>query len=107
MAHNGFDLFAAAHQEMIDHGFQPDFTAAATRQLEEIKSRASASPNAAPGADVRDLRTLLWSSIDNDTSRDLDQAEAAARVDGGIRVLIAIADVDSDVPLGSPIDQHA
>src|SRR5207237_3899449 len=46
-------------------------------------------------------------SIDNDSSRDLDQAEVADRVDGGIRVRIAIADVDEDVPLGSPIDQHA
>ena len=54
---------------------------------------------------MRDLRSLLWSSIDNDTSRDLDQAEVAERVSGGIRVLIAIADVDSDVPIGSPIDQ--
>src|SRR4029077_15081600 len=43
----------------------------------------------------------------NDTSRDLDQAEAAERVSAGIRVLIAIADVDSDVPIGSPIDKHA
>src|ERR1700726_4811394 len=56
---------------------------------------------------MRDLRSLLWSSIDNDSSRDLDQAEAAERVNGGIRVLIAIADVDSDVPADSPIDQHA
>ena len=56
---------------------------------------------------MRDLRSLLWSSIDNDTSRDLDQAEAAERVSAGIRVLVAIADVDSDVPIGSPIDQHA
>ena len=53
------------------------------------------------------MRSLLWSSIDNDTSRDLDQAEAAERVSAGIRVLIAIADVDSDVPIGSPIDQYA
>jgi VacB/RNase II family 3'-5' exoribonuclease len=56
---------------------------------------------------VRDLRSLLWSSIDNDSSRDLDQAEAAERVSAGIRVLVAIADVDADVPIGSPIDKHA
>jgi exoribonuclease-2 len=49
----------------------------------------------------------LWSSIDNDSSRDLDQAEVAERVSAGIRVLIAIADVDADVPIGSPIDKHA
>ena len=56
---------------------------------------------------MRDLRALLWSSIDNDTSRDLDQIEVAERVNGGIRVRIAIADVDSDVCIGSPIDRHA
>ena len=103
MAHNGFDLFAAARQEMIDEGFQPDFPPEAGRQLEAIKMRAAPSMDAG----LRDLRSLLWSSIDNDTSRDLDQAEAAERVSAGIRVLIAIADVDSDVPIGSPIDQHA
>jgi VacB/RNase II family 3'-5' exoribonuclease len=105
MTHNGFDLFAAARQEMIDEGFQPDFSPEAERQLEGLKSRASANEDM--GSEVRDLRSLLWSSIDNDTSRDLDQAEAAERVSAGIRVLIAIADVDSDVPAGSPIDHHA
>lgn len=88
---------------MIDRGFQPDFPAEAAKQLGALK----ASPPAAAGAGVRDLRSLLWSSIDNDTSRDLDQAEVAERVSGGIRVLVAIADVDSDVPLGSPIDTYA
>jgi len=103
MAHSGFDLFAAARQEMDDEGFQPDFSPKAMRQLEAIKSQPQ--PSQDPG--VRDLRSLLWSSIDNDTSRDLDQAEVAERVSTGIRVLVAIADVDPDVPAGSPIDQHA
>jgi VacB/RNase II family 3'-5' exoribonuclease len=103
MAHTDFDLFAAAHQEMIDQGFQPDFPPEAARQLEALKGAAAPASDAA----VRDLRSLLWSSIDNDTSRDLDQAEVAERVAGGIRVLIAIADVDSDVGMGSPIDKHA
>jgi exoribonuclease-2 len=103
MANSGFDLFAAARQEMIDEGFQPDFPREVGRQLEALRIRTA--PN--PDAGVRDLRSLLWSSIDNDTSRDLDQAEAAERVSAGIRVRIAIADVDSDVPIGSPIDQHA
>jgi len=103
MAYNGFDLFAAARQEMIDEGFQPDFSPEAGRQLEAIRMQAAPSIDAG----LRDLRSLLWSSIDNDTSRDLDQAEAAERISAGIRVLIAIADVDFDVPAGSPIDQHA
>jgi len=103
MAQNGFDLFAAARQEMIDRGFDPDFPQEVGQQVAALKTR----PAPKTDAGVRDLRSLLWSSIDNDTSRDLDQAEAAERAAAGIRVLIAIADVDSDVPIGSPIDQHA
>jgi len=103
MPHSQFDLFAAARQEMIDEGFQPDFPPETGRQLEGLKIRVPSTADAG----VRDLRSLLWSSIDNDTSRDLDQAEFAERVSGGVRVLIAIADVDSDVPIGSPIDEYA
>jgi exoribonuclease-2 len=103
MPHNGFDLAAAARQEMIDEGFDPDFPPETAEQLGRIKAQAPPLP----GGDVRDLRQLLWSSIDNDTSRDLDQAEVAERVANGIRVQVAIADVDSDVQMGSPIDRHA
>jgi VacB/RNase II family 3'-5' exoribonuclease len=103
MPHSGFDLFAAAHQEMVDHGFDPDFAPAVSQQVAALQTR----PPVTTDGDVRDLRSLLWSSIDNDTSRDLDQAEAAERVSAGIRVLIAVADVDADVPIRSPIDKHA
>ncbi len=103
MNHNGFDLAAAARQTMIDNGFQPDFPPEVERQMAALRTQ-----KVLPGGnDVRDLRSLLWSSIDNDTSRDLDQAEVAERVDAGIRILVAIADVDADVPAGSPIDLHA
>jgi exoribonuclease-2 len=57
---------------------------------------------------VPDLRNLLWSSIDNDTSKDLDQIEVAERLpNGDIKILIGIADVDAFVPKDTPIDQHA
>ena len=102
---NELDLFAAARQEMIDQGFEPDFPPEAMRQMEALGSQLPATPALIPG--LRDLRSMLWSSIDNDSSRDLDQAEVAERVSEGIRILIAIADVDSDVPAGSPIDKHA
>jgi exoribonuclease-2 len=98
-----FDLAEAARQEMIREGFHPDFPPEATQQIASLEARRQ--PVAADG--LRDLRHLLWSSIDNDTSRDLDQIEYAERVSGGVRVLIGIADVDTDVPAGSAIDQHA
>jgi exoribonuclease R len=101
--HSAFDLFAAARDEMIPEGFEPDFPPAAQHKLDELKD----APEPLSHAGVEDLRSLRWSSIDNDTSRDLDQAEVAERVSGGIGVLVAVADVDSAVPLGSPIDRQA
>jgi VacB/RNase II family 3'-5' exoribonuclease len=97
---NGFDLSAAARQEMLEHGFEPDFPPEVESQLAGI----AAQP--VDGA-LKDLTALLWSSIDNDDSRDLDQIEWAERAAGGIRVLVAIADVDSLVPRSTPIDTHA
>jgi len=100
-----FDLQALARQSMLAHGFEPEFPPAAQAQLQQI---AAHPPQVSPSADVRDLRNLLWSSIDNDTSRDLDQLEVAERLSNdATRVLIAIADVDAYVPKDSPIDQHA
>ena len=84
-----------------------DFIPISRRPSPASKGAAGATGRPRRDRGVRDLRSLLWSSIDNDTSRDLDQAEVAERVSGGIRVMVAIADVDSDVPMGSPVDQHA
>jgi len=99
MANDEFNLVGAARQEMIERGFEPDFPPEAQQQLAAIQSH--------PDASLRDLTGLLWSSIDNDDSRDLDQIEWAERVAGGIRVLVGVADVDADVPKGTPIDHHA
>lgn len=99
-----FNLIAAAHAVMLEHGFQPDFPDGAAAEVAAIQ--VAPQPPAAPGA--QDLRNLLWSSIDNDTSRDLDQIEWAEQLpDGRIRVLIGIADVDARVPIGSVLDAHA
>jgi exoribonuclease-2 len=98
-----FDLQAAARQSMIEHGFEPDYPAAVKQELDALQAQPPQTP---PSAE--DLRHLLWSSIDNDTSRDLDQIEYAETLpDGSVRVLIGIADVDAYVPKGSAIDQHA
>ena len=100
-----FDLQAAARQTMLEHGFEPEFPAGVQQQLAQLTSQP---PAIVAGGDVRDLRGLLWSSIDNDTSRDLDQIEVAERMTGGdAKVMIAIADVDAFVAKDSPIDQHA
>jgi exoribonuclease-2 len=99
-----FNLIAAAHASMIEHGFQPDFPAGAAAELTAIQAHP-ATP-AAPGA--QDLRSLLWSSIDNDTSKDLDQIEWAEQLpDGRIRVLVGVADVDARVNKGTVLDSHA
>jgi len=98
-----FDLSAAARRSMIEHGFEPEYPPAVQQQLEELRSHPPQLP-----ASARDQSGLLWSSIDNDTSRDLDQIEVVEAVDGGgYRVRIGIADVDASVPKGSPIDAHA
>ncbi len=99
MPQRDFDLAAIARQEMIQRGFSPDFGPAVESQLATIRPE--------PDHGVRDLTALLWSSIDNDESRDLDQVEWAERATGGIRVLVGVADVDSAIAKGTPIDAHA
>ncbi len=87
---------------MLDNGFIPDVPAAVAAEV------ALDTPPAPPSGAVRDLRDLPWSSIDNDSSRDLDQLEVAARLpDGTVRVSVAIADVDATVKRGSATDQFA
>jgi VacB/RNase II family 3'-5' exoribonuclease len=102
-SHQPFDLVAAARQSVREHGFEPDFPP----QVDQEMTALQAHPPQVNSA-VEDLRHLLWSSIDNDTSRDLDQIEYADTLpDGRMRVRIGIADVDAFVPKGSAIDQYA
>jgi exoribonuclease-2 len=84
----------------------PDFSAEAIDQLGRLQ--APAFPDGGPVAGIRDLRTLLWCSIDNDDSRDLDQLTVAEALPSNVaKILVAIADVDSSIGDGSPIDRHA
>jgi exoribonuclease-2 len=90
---------------MIEAGFAPDFPAAVNKQ---IRSIVAGAPRISPATPARDLRSLLWSSIDDSKSRDLDQVEyAKALANGDRRVLVGIADVDARVARGSAIDEHA
>jgi exoribonuclease-2 len=96
------DLRDVARQAMIDEGFDPDPDPPVLSELKTIGKRPDT------GAALKDLRSLLWSSIDNDDTRDLDQVELAEELSGGdCRLMIAIADVDAEVPKGSAIDAHA
>jgi exoribonuclease-2 len=98
------DLQATAKQIMEERGFQPDFPGEVTAQLATLKG----DPPISARTVLRDMRNLLWSSIDNDTSRDLDQIEFAERSSNGdVKVMIGIADVDAFVSKLTPIDQHA
>src|SRR5215831_15792217 len=86
------DLQATARQLMVEYGLEPDFPPQVSQQLVELRANPAKMPT---GTDIRDLRNLLWSSIDNDTSRDLDQIEVAERSSNGdVKVMIGIADVD-------------
>ena len=97
------DLTAIARQAMLEHDLLPDFSPAAQRQ-----AQATSPATATKGPAIRDLRALLWSSIDNDDTRDLDQLVVAEPLPGGVvKILVAIADVDALVTRGSAIDDHA
>jgi len=96
-------LQSIAYRAMIERGLLPDFSAEALSELSRIETPAVTSDG--PG---RDLRELLWASIDNDDSRDLDQLTVAEAVPGDkVKILVAVADVDSLVEKGSAIDEHA
>jgi VacB/RNase II family 3'-5' exoribonuclease len=99
------DLQAVAKDIMRQHGFEPDFPPGVQQQLMELRAHP---PAVIAGGTVRDLRSQLWSSIDNDTSRDLDQIEVAEQLSNGdVKVMVGVADLDAFVAKQSAIDQHA
>jgi exoribonuclease-2 len=102
-AAQGSLLLNVARAAMTNNGLLPDFGDAALKQMASITGPARDS-----SPDIRDLRRLLWASIDNDNSRDLDQLSVAdSSSSGATRILVAIADVDAVIKPGSPIDDHA
>ena len=83
-------LRAIAIRVMRERGLDPEFPADALAEVAAL-TRAPRTTEET----VRDLRTLLWCSIDNDESRDLDQLSVAEVLPGGVvKVLVSIADVD-------------
>jgi exoribonuclease-2 len=100
---NRDQLRAIAVAAMRARGLDPDFPTEVQAQVAALKGAPVSTLEP-----TRDLRGLLWCSIDNDDSRDLDQLSVAQPLDGGdVRVLVAIADVDAAVPKDSPVDRHA
>ena len=92
-----------ARRVMLERGLLPDFSAEALAELATIEA-----PAAADDEQLRDLRDLLWASIDNDDSLDLDQLTVAEAMPGDtVKIMVAVADVDSIVKNGSAIDDHA
>ncbi len=92
-----------ARRAMTERGLLPDFSPEELAELDKIQA-----PAAAKGEAIRDLTPLLWASIDNDDSRDLDQLTVAEVMPGDLfKILVAVADVDSVVKKGSAIDNHA
>ena len=91
-----------ARRAMIEQGLQPDFPPQALAELEAMKGAAF------PEKAAVDLTNLLWCSIDNDDSRDLDQLTVAEKLNaGGARIYVAVADVDSLVKKDTALDGHA
>jgi exoribonuclease-2 len=97
------ELRRLANDAMRAQGLLPNFSTAALAEANAATAAAGGS-----GADLQDLRSLLWSSVDNDESLDLDQIEVAQALPGGqFKLMVGIADVDSVVKIGSAIDEHA
>jgi VacB/RNase II family 3'-5' exoribonuclease len=100
---NRASLQRIAHRVMLEKGLAPDFSTKALAELDAIHGPATATDKA-----THDLRNLLWCSIDNDDSRDLDQLTVAETLpDGAVKILVAIADVDAVVKQPSALDDHA
>jgi exoribonuclease-2 len=92
-----------AHDAMIQRGLLPDFSADVVAETSRLTQAAAPS-----GAAMRDLRDLLWASIDNDDSLDLDQLSVAVpQPASAVKILVAVADVDALVKKGTAIDGHA
>src|SRR5450432_4631045 len=94
--HHRAILRRIAQRAMLDRGLLTEVPADAQAELGNILG-----PKTIDSEPVRDLRNLLWASIDNDDSRDLDQLTVAEVMPAeNVKILVAVADVDSLVAKG-------
>jgi VacB/RNase II family 3'-5' exoribonuclease len=101
-------LHQLACTALLERGFEPEFSTAISAQILALQAQPTSPADQLPADHLRDLRHLLWCSIDNDDSRDLDQLTVATPgLNGATNILVAIADVQFCVPLDSPLDVHA
>ncbi len=101
--HQKEELADLAVVAMRERGLEPEFPKPVIEQLKTIDG-----PSAEDGAGIIDMTGLLWCSIDNDDSRDLDQLTVSETLpDGSVKIMVAIADVDTLVAKDTPIDRHA
>ena len=97
------DLRLLSSNVATQKSFLTNWNSEEFKQIVEIKSAAKQLP-----VSSKQMTDILWSSIDNNDSKDLDQIEYAESLpNGDVRVVVGIADVDLYVPKGSPIDLHA
>jgi exoribonuclease-2 len=97
-----------AERAMLERGLLPEFSAQALAELNRIQSPARRNGDDSQEHRIRNLTELLWVSIDNDDSRDLDQLTVVEALPGNtLKVQVAVADVDALVKDGSAIDDHA
>jgi len=102
MIQDSAELVRLAKQVMVEQGLEPEFPHDALKQIQEIQQPAE------PPGESQDLTSLLWCSIDNEDSRDLDQLTYAQKgANGKITIWVAVANVESLVSKNSPIDNHA
>jgi exoribonuclease-2 len=95
-SHDRAVLQEIAHQAMLENGMLPEYSRAALAELSQIHGPAQETDPS-----IRDLRSLLWASIDNDDSLDLDQLSVAVPSNNNVvKILVSVADVDALVKKG-------
>src|SRR3989338_1944701 len=99
------NLHSIARQALLNYGFVPEFPSGVVKETERLNDFLNNGPIE---RGVLDLRSFLWSSIDNVDSEDLDQLEFCERTQRQeIHVFVAIADVDTYVRKNLPTARHA